>query len=111
VTREMPDAHVSIRGAAVAGDDRVSLSPRETWRWEGDVASTTTPLRFEVTDASGGVILSHTENQFDRTPAAAVQVGPQPTPRIPRGVLSVDDVLQRGEIDELEGRRQLAMTR
>jgi tetratricopeptide (TPR) repeat protein len=100
-----------IRGTAFAGGDRVSLSPRETWRWEGDVASSDTPLRFEVTDASGRPVISHTENQFDRTPASAVQIGPQVAPRIPHGLLDVDDILHRGQTDELEGRRQMAMFR
>jgi tetratricopeptide (TPR) repeat protein len=111
VTRDVADAHVAIAGGTSGFDGRVSLSPRETWRWEGDVATTGTPLRLEVTDAVGQPVISHTENQFDRTPAAAVQVAPQPSPRIPHGALDVDDILQRGETDELEGRRQMAMSR
>jgi len=111
VTRDLPDAHLTITGATLPFDGRVSLSPRETWRWEGDDPSGKTPIRLDVADANGQPVISHTENHFDRTPANAVQVGPQPAPRVPGGRLDVDDVLQRGETDELEGRRQMAMSR
>ncbi len=110
VTRDVPEAHLTVTGTTSSFDNRVSLSPRETWRWEGDVTSNT-PVRLDVTDGSGRPVISHTENQFNRTPASAVQVGPQIAPRIPHGALDVDDILQRGQTDELEGRRQLAMSR
>ncbi len=111
VTRDLPDAHLTINGPTSALDVRVSLSPRETWRWEGDVVSGNAPVRLDVTDGSGQPVISHTENQFDRTPASAVEVGPQAAPRVPHGPLGVDDILQRGQTDELEGRRQMAMSR
>ena len=111
VTRDVPGAHVSVTGAASAFDGRVSLSPHETWRWDGDVVNSSTPVVLTVTDANGQPVISHTENHFDRTPASAAQVGPQTGPRIPHGPLGVDDILQRGETDELEGRRQMAMSR
>ena len=75
VTRDVPDAHVTINGATLAFDGRVSLSPRETWRWEGDDPSGKTPLQLDVTNANGQPVISHTENHFDRTPATAVQAG------------------------------------
>ncbi len=109
VTRDLPGAHIAIQGAASAFDRQVSLSPRDTWRWEGDVAGAT-PLRIEVTDANGQPVMSHTENQFDRT-AADAKVGPQPGVQLPHGTLEVDDILERGRVDELEGRRQTAMAR
>src|SRR5262245_35367477 len=111
VTREVPDAHLTVNGATSTFNGRVSLSPRETWRWEGDTVTGNTPVRVDVTDGSGHPVISHTENRFDRTPASAAQVGPQTAPRIPHGTLEVDDILQRGETDELEGRRQMAMSR
>ena len=64
VTRDLPDAHVTINGATLAFDGRVSLSPRETWRWEGDDPSGKTPLQPDVTDANGQPVISHTENHF-----------------------------------------------
>jgi len=111
VTRDVPGAHVTVTGATSAFDGRASLSPRETWRWDGDVVDVKAAVRIEVTDESGRTVISHTENQFDRTPPSAVQVGPQAAPRMPHGPLEVADILERGQTDELEGRRQIAMSR
>ncbi len=110
VTRDLPDAHVAIHGSTSTFERQVSLSPRDTWRWEGDTAGTSS-LRIDVTDASGQPVISHTENQFDRIAAADVKVGAQPAVPLPHGVLGVDDMLERGRVDELEGRRQMAMAR
>ncbi len=111
VTRDVPDAHVIVSGATSTFDGRVSLSPRETWRWEGEAVDANAPVRLEVTDGTGQPVISHIENQFNRTPGAAVKIGPQAAPRIPHGSLEVDDILERGQTDELEGRRQMAMSR
>jgi tetratricopeptide (TPR) repeat protein len=109
VTRDLPDAHVAINGATSTFDRQLSLSPRDTWRWEGDAVGAS--LRIDVTDATGQPVISHTENHFDRTPAADVDVGPRPAVPLPHGALQVDDILERGRVDELEGRRQMAMAR
>ena len=111
VTRDLPDAHLTVNGATSTFDRRVSLSPRDTWRWDGDVVDSKSPIRIDVTDGSGRPIISHTEGQFDRTPPSAVQVGPQAAPRMPHGPLEIADILERGQTDELEGRRQMAMSR
>jgi tetratricopeptide (TPR) repeat protein len=110
VTRDLPDAHIAIQGATSTSDRQVSLTPRDTWRWEGDTAGTS-PLRIDVTDANGQQVISHTENHFDRTAAADTTVGPQAVMPLPHGTLEVDDILERGRVDELEGRRQMAMAR
>jgi len=109
--RDFPDAHVTIGGSASLFDKQISLSPRETWRWEGEDASGRSDLRFTVTDASGRPVITQTENRFDRTPAAEVKVGPQDSPRLRPAPLDVNDILERGRTDELEGRRQIAMSR
>ena len=111
VTRDVPDAHIVIAGSMSPFDRQVSLSPRDTWRWEGDTAGGGSPLRIDVTDANGRPVISHTENHFDRTAAADVRLGPQPGVQLPHGRLDLNDVLERGRIDELEGRRQMAMAR
>jgi tetratricopeptide (TPR) repeat protein len=110
VTRDLPDAHIAIiaRGAAI--DQRVSLSPRETWRWDGD-AIAGQPVRFTLSDANDRSVITHTEDRFDRETASNAPVGSQPIVQVPRGSADVDDVLERGRIDELEGRREIAMTR
>ncbi|MFL6279365.1 MAG: DUF5107 domain-containing protein, partial [Vicinamibacterales bacterium] len=110
VTHDLPEAQLSIQGAASAFDRRLSLSPRDTWRWEGEAGSGST-VHFDVRDANGQPVLSHTENHFDRIPAADAIVGPQSAPPIRHGALGVDDIVEHGQTDELEGRRQTAMTR
>lgn len=110
VTRDVPDAHVTIHGTASAFDQRVTLSPRDVWRWEGD-ANDASAIRIDVTGANGRAIISHSENHFDRIAAADVKVGPQPAPEIAPGTGDVNAVVERGTIDELEGRRLTAMAR
>jgi tetratricopeptide (TPR) repeat protein len=111
VTRDLPDAHVIIGGATPVLDTRVSLSPRETWRWEGEEPSGHTDIRFEVSDAAGQPVMTHREGHFDRTPATDVEAGPQQPPSLRPAAADVNDILERGRTDELEGRRQIAMSR
>ena len=56
-------------------------------------------------------MISHTENRFDRVAAGNVKVGPVPAPPLPVGRSKSTASLERGRIDELEGRRQTAMAR
>ena len=110
VTRDVADAHVTIRGTESAFDQHLSLSPRDTWRWEGPVLDSSI-VAVDVTDAEGHPVISHTENRFDRVPAGDVKVGPQPAIEIGRGELDADQIIERGQLDELEGRRLIAMAR
>jgi len=110
VTRDVPDARVTVRGADGPFDQHLSLSPRETWRWEGNVTGQSA-VQFDVLDTDGHPVISHTENRFDRVAANSVKIGPQPAPQIGRGELDIDQTIERGQIDELEGRRLIAMTR
>jgi tetratricopeptide (TPR) repeat protein len=112
VTRDMPDARVKVRfGTTTAIDRRVPLSPREVWRAEVDEVTPGAAVTFELADAPGHVVLLHTENVFDRTPAAAVRTGPQATPRPSAQSLGAADIVESGETDELEGRRLAALAR
>jgi tetratricopeptide (TPR) repeat protein len=110
VTRDLPNAHITVSTGQATIDEHVSLSPRETWQWEGE-AITGRPVRFTLTDANERSVIAHTENHFDRDAASDVTLGPQSVPQAPHGPLGVDDILERGRIDELEGRRQIAMAR
>jgi tetratricopeptide (TPR) repeat protein len=112
VTRDLPDARLTVRqGTRTSLSETVRLSPREVWRKDLDNV-TGAPVTFELIDASGAPVLVHTENVFDRTPAAGVRLGPRHTDpasdAVPR---SADDVIERGLIDELEGRRLVALAR
>ena len=112
VTRDMPDARIKVRsGTATAIDRQVTLSPREVWRDEVDEASPGAAVTFELADAAGHIVMLHTENVFDRTPAAAVRTGPQARVRASEPAVTVDDIIESGATDELEGRRLTAMSR
>lgn len=110
-TRDIPDARLTVRhGSVTAMDAQVSVSPREVWRGEID-APPGAAVTFQVADRTGRVVLTHTENVFDRIPAAAVRTGSQPSVRPPLRSHDVADIVESGRIDELEGRRLSAMSR
>ena len=67
------------RGGDVVAETRASLSPAKTFahRFAGlrDAAYT-----VDVRDASGALVVTHTEGRYDVTPKAEVKVGPQAAP-------------------------------
>ena len=58
---------------------------------------------FELSDAHGRVLLAHTEDTYDWTPASEIHAGPQPEIR------RADDPLELGQDQELNGRLLTAM--
>ncbi|MGO4882108.1 MAG: DUF5107 domain-containing protein [Bryobacteraceae bacterium] len=93
---KIPLASVRIlQGTRVLAEERVTLTPERTWTREIKNAPPD-PCTFELRDASGKVLLRHTEGEYDWTPAAEVHTGPQPR-------LADDDPLQRGTDQELQG--------
>jgi tetratricopeptide (TPR) repeat protein len=112
VTWDMPDARVKVRfGTTTAVNTHVPLSPRDVWRVEVVDVTPGAAVTFELADAPGHVALLHTENVFDRTPAAAVRTGPQATPRASAQAAGAAEIIESGETDELEGRRLAALAR
>jgi tetratricopeptide (TPR) repeat protein len=105
VTRDLPDAHVRVKAGEV--DEIVqTLSPREVWRKEIDASS----FSIELEDRLGNLLLRHKDGTFDRTPATAVQLGPQPGTRVMRSSSSSPaEIIESGTLDELEGRRLAAL--
>jgi tetratricopeptide (TPR) repeat protein len=112
VTRDLPGARIKVhQGSTASLDTTVTLSPRDVWRTNLDNV-TSAPVTFELVDASGTPVLVHTENVFDRTPAAEVTLGAGHTPLASSADPgSADQILERGMVDELEGRRLAALTR
>ena len=111
VTRDMPDAHLGCaRARRGARQTRQPVAARCLARRRSRT-SQTRPSRSSCWIATGKTALIHTENTFDRTRASDVRPGPQPNPQTARSVrTSVDDVLEDGLVDELEGRRLAAMS-
>jgi tetratricopeptide (TPR) repeat protein len=84
-----------LQGTHVLAEERVSLSPEQTWTRAIENAAAD-PCTFELRDAAGQVLLRHTEGEYDWTPAPEVRTGPQPHP-------AEDDPLQSGTNQELQG--------
>ncbi len=112
VTRDLPAARVIVRAGNTAPlDTSVSLSARSVWRADA-IDVTAAPVTVQITDAGGRIVLAHTENTFDLTPAAQVRLGAQEDTRRSRSTpRSAGDVVEEGLVDELEGRRLPALAR
>jgi tetratricopeptide (TPR) repeat protein len=91
-------------------DSSVTLSPRETWRQTVGGLRGSAPWTFELLDASGQVLLGHTENRYDVFPRERVPVGPQPGYRYPpTAERQAQDILELGHDQELDGKRLAAL--
>jgi tetratricopeptide (TPR) repeat protein len=111
VTLDLADARLKVGyGAKSLIDRQVSLSPREVWRAQVD-APPGVGLTFELSDAAGRIVLHHEEDVFDRMSADEVKLGPPAAARTPARGDDVASALERGQIDELEGRRLTALAR
>ena len=116
-----PCARCDARRARRARDDRTAQHSRSTvaYRchlarrggWEGDDPSGKRHSDSTLRMRTGSRSFHIPRITSTDTPATAVKTGPQPAPRLPSAPLDVDDILERGETDELEGRRQIAMSR
>ena len=106
VTRDLPDARLRIEVGGHGESLVQSLSPREVWRRE----VTGSTLTFELADREGTVLLRQKDSEFDRASASAVAVGPQQNLRVVRtSTSSPAEIVESGTLDELEGRRLVAM--
>ncbi|HEX4784667.1 MAG TPA: DUF5107 domain-containing protein [Candidatus Sulfotelmatobacter sp.] len=108
----------AVSGATLrilAGDREVfrenaDLTPQHTWRHELAKADPQQKYTFELSDASGAVLLRQTEDQYDWTPVNHIHVGPQPVYRIPNSEQRTeDDWIQLGNEQELDGNLLAAM--
>lgn len=108
VLRDLPGARIALRGGASETRGPLTLSPRDVWRIELDRVSSE-PVTFEVADANGRIVLSHTENVFDRPPASAIEFGPRVAERASETTASAAASLERGTLHELDGRRLTAL--
>jgi len=100
--RKISPASIQIlQGARALAEEKATLTPEHTWTREirniGPEKCT-----FELRDAGGALLLRHTEGEYDWTPAAEIQTGPQPHP-------AEDDWLKRGADQELQGELLVAL--
>ena len=110
VTHELPDARIVVRhGGAISLDQRMMLSPKAAWRHDLHDVPAGQAVTVELADASGAIVLTHTEGRFDRTPASEVRLGPTGETSASPERESISAILARGTADELNGRRLSAL--
>ena len=108
VTRPVVEGHLRLLDAATTvQDEAIAASPGSVMRRTYDHPPCS-PCTIELRDRSG-VLVRHTENQFDWTPANEIHTGPQPASSLPaQAARTESDVLAAATDDELEGRRLIA---
>jgi tetratricopeptide (TPR) repeat protein len=103
----------TVRGATLlisAGNKRAleiaaDLTPEHTWSHEIANADPQQKYTFELQGPKGAVLLRQTEGEYDWTPVADIQVGPQQSYRFPEPEKRTeDDWIQLGNDQELNGR-------
>lgn len=92
-----------LDGKRVVAEEKQDVRPERPWRKE--VRDAAAPLTLEIVDANGGVLLRHTEGQYDWTPKSEIQTGPQKGYRPPVAEQRTDEEwAEVGKNDELNGR-------
>ncbi len=106
-----PGATVRISdGNSVVLTEKQDLAPEHTWKHEIASADNARKYTVDILDASGAVLMHHTEDEYDWTPKEDVKLGPQkhfPIP--PAAERNEDDWVQFGKDKELNGARLSAL--
>ncbi len=110
VSEALGDGTLSIRdGERVLRREAVSLEPSSFLRKAYGPLPAAERYTIEVPDASGRVLVRHTEGVYDNAPGSQVTLGPQPAWHCPPPAQrSDDDFVQLGRGQELEGKRLVA---
>jgi len=92
----VPGAKIRLlEGAQVLEESRTDLSPARTWAHDGPAPAG--KVTFELSDATGRVLMRQTEGEYDWSPPSEIRTGPKE-----RIVLS--DPLEIGTDQELNGK-------
>jgi tetratricopeptide (TPR) repeat protein len=96
VTHDIPNANLQVLdGDTLISSEKVSLSPRPTFRKRFPNLAPNKPFTVTLTDESGKTILTHTQGQYDFLPVS--DIGKELPPSY-----AVAPVEKRGESDFLE---------
>jgi tetratricopeptide (TPR) repeat protein len=80
VTHRIPGARLALyKGSTAVWDDKTDLSPDRTFERAFSHPENGAAYRFELRDAAGNLLLSHTEGAYEAVAAASVKLGPQPS--------------------------------
>lgn len=98
-----------LDGSRLVAEEKADLQPQRPWSKKIDPAGAGA-YSFEARDAGGRLLLQHTENKYDWTPASEIRTGPQPAYRIPPPAKRTeDDWVEQGKEEELNGKLLVAM--
>jgi tetratricopeptide (TPR) repeat protein len=105
LTREIKDGQLRLKwGERLVRSEPFSLLPSGAYLKTFTGLENLPAYGVEVATKEGEVILAHTENQYDWTPAAEVKTGPMTAYRIPpQGSRSEGDYVELGKGLELKG--------
>jgi tetratricopeptide (TPR) repeat protein len=102
----LPQATVSIlKGAETVLHQKVDLVPEHAWIRDVPNADPQSKFTIQIQDVQGQTLLRQAEGEYDWAPESEIHVGPQPSYRVPDPTRrSLDDWIQLGKDDELNGR-------
>ena len=111
VTRSLPNAAINILdGSRTVASIRASLSPRETFKKIFPGLASGPVYTFTLHDASGQLLLSHTEGKYDFISGDKVRLGKQPAHGYaPAENLAADGLLELGAEQERNGELLMAL--
>ncbi len=103
VTESVRGGHLRVmEGARVIAKEALDLTPAQTWERTFTAAG---PVRVEIADGEGRLLVAHTEGRYDVVPRAEVATGPQRAHAFPPADRqSADDYVERGRNEELDGK-------
>ncbi len=111
VTRRFQSARVALRNdSEVVVTENVTLDPADTFVRQYRELPADARYTVEVRTSTGAVVVTHTEGEYDYTPASEIDTGAQPTYRYPSPEGRREgDVLAVGDDQERNGRRLEAL--
>ena len=90
--------------------ETVNLTPQHTWTHEITLNDPRAKYTIEIRDEHGMVLVRQTEGEYDWDPESEIQVGPQPSYRVPPPEKrTCDDWIQLGKDLELNGKNLQAL--
>ena len=109
--RAFVQASVSIMsGTSRLFSEKLDLAPEHAWTHEIPLSDAQAHYTIEIRDAEGAMLVRQTEGEYDWIPESEIQVGPQPSYRIPDPEQrTCDDWIQLGLNLELNGNNLQAL--
>ena len=104
VTRPVTDGHLRLlRDSRLIADRSVSVNPSQVLRESFSALAGDGVYTVELRDGAG-VLIAHTENEYDGAASSEIKTGPQPTPQLPPAAKrSAEQSVEAGEHAELDG--------